>query len=157
MSFWSKTEVVQYVKDEKTPIRHLGLLLFCLYQRQTSDEQRSENTHYLNGVGFSGTDAAFLSSVAKSCQRYGYSLTPKMVPHVRKALVKYAGQLAEALTAGEVTLDNPLQHATQQHSRQPQASPAASTVKPHLAPAAPEPEPFSEEEWVAVLHGDEPL
>lgn len=50
-------------------------MLQFLYSCQTASEQAGENTEDSNGVGFTGYDAPFLSSVAAGSQRYG-SLTP---------------------------------------------------------------------------------
>lgn len=69
-------------------------MLQALYQRQTVDEQATEQTKYVNGMGFTGVDAPILSSIAQSSQRYN-DLTEKQVSKiVARKLQKYAGQLA---------------------------------------------------------------
>lgn len=80
--------------------------LISLYERQTEDEQESQGTRYRNGVGFNGTDAAFLSSLAEQAienrgrEKAGLLgsrrvLTDKQVYCVRKCIGKYSGQLLE--------------------------------------------------------------
>lgn len=63
-----------------------------LYAQQTEAEKSSEQTKEHNGVGFNAVDAPFLSSLAKSLQRYG-RLTDKQKAAGRKAMKKYAGQV----------------------------------------------------------------
>ena len=63
-----------------------------VYAQQTDDEQKSESTREHNGVGFNAIDAPFLSSLAKSLQRYG-RLTDRQKAAGRKAMKKYAGQV----------------------------------------------------------------
>lgn len=72
--------------------------LLFLYDRQTADEQSSSSTSHNNGMGFSGIDAKFLSSVAQSAKRYG-NITPNQSVHVAKKLAKYTGQLLELVNA----------------------------------------------------------
>lgn len=63
-----------------------------LYECQTADEQASGETRIHNGVGFNGSDARILSSMAEFLQRAGF-LTSKQKVIVRKKLVKYNKQL----------------------------------------------------------------
>lgn len=79
--------------DAKTRAALSRALLF-LYDRQTSDEQATGNTSHSNGRGFSGCDAEFLSSVARSAQKYG-NISAGQAPYVAKKLAKYTGQLME--------------------------------------------------------------
>lgn len=66
--------------------------LYKVYQCQTDSEKASDSTKEYNGVGFNGVDAPFLSSLAKSLEKYG-SLTPKQTAAARKKMVKYSGQV----------------------------------------------------------------
>jgi hypothetical protein len=68
---------------------HALLLIFSL---QTSDEQNSDETSELNGVGFTGTDANLLSSFAKQYERRG-TLSPKQMVLVFKKMPKYWNQI----------------------------------------------------------------
>ncbi len=73
--------------------------LVALLARQTATEQEYKETNEENGVGFSGTDAEFLTSLAewviKSHKKEGERLTEKQLGHARKKLQKYWRQLAE--------------------------------------------------------------
>jgi hypothetical protein len=79
--------------------------LIVLFERQTADEQRSENTLHDNGIGFTGADAEFMSSLAKQVIERG-SLSPRQLAAMRKLnkhgycpLAKYWGQLKSAAEA----------------------------------------------------------
>ena len=80
--------------------------LVSLYQRQTSDEQAVGVTAHDNGVGFSGCDAGFLSSLAEQVLRnrsikaaggtaYATDRRDRQLACLRKKLVKYRRQLLE--------------------------------------------------------------
>lgn len=62
--------------------------LLAIYRYQTEQEKAVDSTLNNNGVGFSAFDAEFLSGVAAR----GF-ISPKQMPHVRKSMLKYAGQL----------------------------------------------------------------
>jgi hypothetical protein len=66
--------------------------LLAIYAHQTAYEQSAGATTEDNGVGFSGTDAEFLSSVASQAKR-GRQLSEKQMVYVRKRMGKYANQL----------------------------------------------------------------
>lgn len=93
---WTKDSVKTWVKDadvnNTTHRAALSRALLFLYSRQTADEQESQHTAHNNGMGFSGIDAEFLSSVAQGIIKYG-SMTPKQAVHVQRRLVRYSGQL----------------------------------------------------------------
>ena len=79
----------------------IGKALVHLYNRQTSDEQRTEDTKYNNGIGFTPADARMGTSMATFFQRRGY-LTPKQIAYWRKPnakgtprILKYKKQLLE--------------------------------------------------------------
>ena len=79
--------------------------LVVLNERQTRDEQLSEDTRYLNGEGFTPADARMGTSMATFYAKRGY-LSPKQVAHWRKPnvkgvqrIAKYAGQLLEIAKA----------------------------------------------------------
>lgn len=79
--------------------------LVVLTQRQTQDEQASENTKYLNGMGFRPCHARMGTSMAKFYERNGY-LSPKQIAYWRKPqkdgktrIAIYAGQLLEVAQA----------------------------------------------------------
>jgi hypothetical protein len=76
--------------------------ILAIYDCQTADEKSSQNTKYHNGVGFNGRDANIMSSFARQIQswqsqenpRYSNPLSPKQFELARRAMQKYAGQLA---------------------------------------------------------------
>lgn len=70
-----------------------------IYQHQTSDEQTSEHTKHLNGVGFNGFDAEFGSSIAKRLLA-GNKLSHKQIAATRKMITKYAKQLTNIANSG---------------------------------------------------------
>lgn len=75
--------------------------ILCIFDRQTADEQNSEDTKHHNGIGFSGADAQILSSFAKQIQKHQRDLNPKFrsplsprqLEIARKKMSKYAMQL----------------------------------------------------------------
>jgi len=79
--------------------------LIVLNERQTRDEQASEDTKYNNGVGFTPADAKMGTSMAEFYTRRGY-LTDKQLAYWKKPnrkgvwrICKYAGQLLDAAIA----------------------------------------------------------
>lgn len=65
-----------------------------IYEKQTYDEQVSQETKENNGVGFNGVDAPIMSSFARFYLERGY-LSPKQLGIARKKIMKYAGQLCK--------------------------------------------------------------
>jgi len=95
---WNKQNILALLaKDNKAVER--GIL--AIYNKQTEDEQASDATRWLNGVGFSGVDAEFGSSLAKNIQKWG-KLTDKQLPWARKIIFKYAQQLANIANYNEM-------------------------------------------------------
>ena len=66
--------------------------LVRIYENQTADEQRADVTREDNGIGFTGIDAQFLSSLAKQFITKG-SLSPKQMLFVHAKMRKYAQQI----------------------------------------------------------------
>ena len=64
----------------------------AIYERQTSDEQKSGETRHHNKMGFSALDAPFLSSIAEQIKA-GRNLSQKQIESARRCMGKYAGQL----------------------------------------------------------------
>ena len=69
-----------------------------LYDRQTATEQACRATFDANGVGFNAFDAEFLTSLARYTEEHG-GLTRRQVAAGRRAVMKYAGQLADIANA----------------------------------------------------------
>ena len=66
--------------------------LLKIYEYQTQEEQQQESTNDANGVGFSGCDAKFLSSIAKQYIKKGF-LSERQFSSVMKITPKYSGQI----------------------------------------------------------------
>ncbi len=88
---WNRENIRELLEtNDKAVLR--GILV--IYSLQTFDEQATRSTTKYNGVGFSGVDAEFMSSLAESIQKYG-RLTDKQMTYARKKIKKYAKQLAK--------------------------------------------------------------
>lgn len=94
----SKEKIVELLKTDD---RAVARALLVLTARQTTDEQASETTRYLNGRGYRPCHARMGASMSKFFERNGY-LTPKQVAYWRvkdktgKMRIEiYAGQLQE--------------------------------------------------------------
>lgn len=72
--------------------------LIRIFENQTEDEQNSGDVVHNNGIGFTGVDAEFLTSLAKQLQS-GKTLSPKQMVWVHKKMPKYAKQLVESIAA----------------------------------------------------------
>lgn len=86
---WTKEEIRHNLETDNTWL-YRGLL--AIYKRQTDDEKNAGITKHENSVGFSGCDSSFLSNAAQFYLKTGF-LTTKHLAAVRKAMLKYAGQL----------------------------------------------------------------
>ena len=92
---------MKYTKEQvqellQTDMRWLTRGIVAIYERQTYDEQRSESTKHFNKRGFRGSDAKFLTSLAKWIIA-GRSLTEKQTYVARKRMDKYAGQICTCI------------------------------------------------------------
>ena len=94
---WTKEEI-RFKMDTNNEWLYRGLL--AIYDRQTADEKNDGVTKHENSVGFSGCDSSFLSNAARFYKQAGF-LTPRQLSKVRKAMLKYAEQLAK-IAAGVI-------------------------------------------------------
>jgi len=67
-----------------------------IFEFQTRDEQDSERTHELNGIGFTGVDGEIMSSFSKQVLK-GRKLSEKQQKILFKKMPKYAVQLEKAV------------------------------------------------------------
>lgn len=82
--------------------------LLVIFERQTTEEQTSMSVREHNGVGFTGFDAEFMTSIAQQLIQKGLQediadktkkilasqyLTPAQLVVLRNKMKKYAGQL----------------------------------------------------------------
>lgn len=90
----TKANVLTYVRHQlgTNPVWAVKALVRIFQENQTADEQVSEATKHDNGVGFTGTDAMFLSSLAKAQLQHGH-LTDKQMVYVFRKMPKYARQV----------------------------------------------------------------
>lgn len=68
--------------------------LYRIHEYQTESEQRTEDTHVFNGVGFTKVDAKVLTSLVNYHKSKG-CLTPKQMKLLKFRIGKYAGQLVK--------------------------------------------------------------
>lgn len=95
----------QIVEMLKTNNKALMRALVVLNERQTADEQASQNTYKSNGEGFTPADAYMGTSMAIQITKWG-KLSEKQIAYWRKPnakgvprICKYAGQLLEIAKA----------------------------------------------------------
>jgi hypothetical protein len=69
-----------------------------LYERQTLAEQSAQTTNEENGIGFTGTDAEFLSSIAEKLVK-GWNMTEKQMAWIFKKVPKYWRQIWSMIPA----------------------------------------------------------
>jgi len=88
---WTKDEIREKIK---TDTRWLMRAIAAIYKKQTEDEQSNRVTSHVNNVCFNGVDAEFLSQAA---ERYnaGWNFSEKYVEALRRAMLKYSGQLTK--------------------------------------------------------------
>ena len=72
----------------------LKALVRIYQENQTADEQAAKVTSHDNGIGFTGVDAAFASSLAEQYLRRG-SLSDKQMALVFKIMPKYHNQVVK--------------------------------------------------------------
>lgn len=66
--------------------------ILIVYRNQTAEEQSAGDTRVSNGIGFTGVDGEFLSSLGSTVMQ-GRHLSPKQIEYGRKKIRKYARQL----------------------------------------------------------------
>lgn len=88
---WTKADIKSLLQTNDEAVQR-GI--FRIWEYQTTEEAFVGETRQNNGVGFNKIDAQFLTSLALQYQRKGY-LTQKQIRAGRKAVMKYAGQLAK--------------------------------------------------------------
>lgn len=107
----SKQEYIEKLKTKlTTDPRWAEAALLRIYNAQTAAEQASGSVRVFNGVGFTGNDATYYTSLAKQLKANG-RLSDKQRQMLmmndpakpRRGIQKYAGQLLEyCLQAGTV-------------------------------------------------------
>ena len=95
--------VTEYVKIQlSTNPAWAQRAIVKLWQRQTADDQATQNTRNVNGMGFNGTDAFILSSFAEQINK-GRTLSPKQLAIAFKKLPKYSRQIISEISSEKLT------------------------------------------------------
>lgn len=90
----NKKNTLAFVKTQlaTNKVWALKALVRIYQENQTADEQAAKVTSHDNGIGFSGVDAAFASSLAEQYLKRG-GLSDKQMGFVFKIIPKYAKQV----------------------------------------------------------------
>ena len=90
----TKKATLAFVKTKlaSDPVWAVKALVRIYQENQTTDEQVAQATSHDNGIGFTGCDAPFLSSLAQNQLRYG-RLSEKQMGFVFRKMPKYARQV----------------------------------------------------------------
>lgn len=88
---WKKDEMKELLQKNDNAVMK-GLLV--VYSLQSDGEKEIAETVEHNGVGFTGFDAEFLTSLARQLLTSG-RLSARQMVFARKKMLKYAGQLAK--------------------------------------------------------------
>jgi hypothetical protein len=94
----TKKSKVAYLKHKLTTCSNWALrCLEVVYANQTADEKEFAHTKHDNGIGFTGTDGEFMSSLA---EQYAHrkSLSPKQMCILMKRMGKYHKQVLAVTT-----------------------------------------------------------
>lgn len=98
----TKTKIQEFVKTKlRTSDKWALRALVVVYANQTADEQAVGATHNLNGEGFSGADAEFLSSLAVQYAQRN-SLSSKQIEWLKKKISRYSRQVMDAANRFEL-------------------------------------------------------
>jgi hypothetical protein len=85
----TKVQIKEFVKGKlSTDKTWAQQALLKIFEFQTLEEQKSKDTMFHNGVGFTGTDGRILSSLATQLQKKRY-LSDKQMALVFKKMPKY--------------------------------------------------------------------
>lgn len=99
----TKKDTLAFVKNKLATdqVWAVKALIRIFQENQTADEQVSQTTSHDNGIGFTGVDAQFLSSLAQNYLRYG-RLSEKQMSFVYRKMPKYAGQVIKMSDAAKL-------------------------------------------------------
>lgn len=94
---WTKEKIRELIENNPRAVTR-GIV--AIYNLQTQEEKLGRHAKVGNGLGFSQYDAGFLSSLAQQLIA-GQTLSRKQFDAGRRAIKKYAGQLAK-IANGEI-------------------------------------------------------
>ena len=86
---WTRTEIEALIN---TNDRAVERAMVAIWERQTADEQETQDTRHHNGIGFSGWTAKSGTYFARWVQS-GRTLSGKHLVKARKIALHHAGQL----------------------------------------------------------------
>lgn len=93
MSKITKMELTKFLRQMLTTNEKWAIgALMRIYDNQTNTEQMNENTHCINGIGFTVGDAKLLTRFAEFYKNRGF-LSKKQMVWVFNKIGKYASQL----------------------------------------------------------------
>ena len=100
----TKKDTLAFVKSQlaTNKVWATKALVRIYQENQTVDEQVAKTPSHDNGIGFSGCDAEFLSSLAEQYLRRG-NLSDKQMSFVFKKMPKYARQVVAMSDATKLT------------------------------------------------------
>ena len=91
----TKGQLVKFLRKQLTSNEKWAkAAMLRIYDNQTTSEQAGEDTHNLNGIGFTVGDARLLTRFAEWYKTKGW-LSPKQMKWVFVKMGKYAGQLVK--------------------------------------------------------------
>lgn len=93
---WKASEIRMKIDADQ---RWLERAILAIYKRQTTDEKRDEDAKHLNAMGFSASDAHYLSYCAKWLLK-GNHLTRHHIDKARERMRKYVKQLVLVANGG---------------------------------------------------------
>lgn len=88
---WNEETIKEQIKKNQA---WLERAILALFEKQTSDEKITEDTHHHNKQGFNKPDAHLLSYYAKWIQS-GKHLDGAHLEKARNKVLKYSGQLTK--------------------------------------------------------------
>ena len=127
--FWNETRTKTLLQVSDVAVEQ-GLVI--VYQNQTADEQARDEVRHDNGIGFSGSEAVFGSSLAKQVLA-GRVLSPKQIAAGRKIALRHWSQIAVSLTEERVAEGLPAEANTI-----PVPSPIVPDTTSHTIPVPPQ-------------------
>ena len=101
--YFTKDQLIKTLKAQLgTRTVQARKALLTIYAYQTNEEMESSATVEDNGVGFTGCDAEFLSSLALQLMKYNH-LSEKQDKVLLKMMPKYASQLIKhSIDSGKI-------------------------------------------------------
>jgi hypothetical protein len=94
-TFWTKEKIAALLFSNDLAVERA---IVTIYNRQTQDEQNSEETKHSNGIGFSGAHARLGTYLAKWILSDRH-LNRKFLDKGRAMMMHYTGQLLEEAQA----------------------------------------------------------